>query len=207
MTISKIFYSFPLVFMMSMLLMSCVSGGMLGNKTGGKPLPDLTFDHIVPVQLTVSDIAVQNNYDPARDEKDVSSNFPTPPDILLRRYADKKFSIAQLAQNDGRIFTFIIEDASIHETLIEPDNKLLKWVRMGGKNRYDVAIKLRMFTTDIAGQESAHSVLTFKRYISIPQSYSLNEKELEQFGFLELLMKDVDEAVTISLRDKIGIAL
>ena len=188
------------------LLAACASSGH--ESSAGKPLPEMTFDHIVPLPLDVAKIDIENDYNPSADPKDVSSSLPTPPDILLRRYAEKKLSAAaKPGGSDERTLKFIIEDAHVYQQTIAPDNKMLKWLHMGGKERYDVFMRVRMYTVDAGGHQSTHSILNFTRYIAIPQNYSLAEKELEQFGFLEMLMKDADKAIEETLRDKMGLTL
>ncbi|MCB9991271.1 MAG: hypothetical protein H6867_07800 [Rhodospirillales bacterium] len=168
----------------------------------GKPLPELTFVHLDRLPVQVARIDIENRYQASADPKDVSSSFPSPPDIALRRYAENRL---QAAGGSG-VLTFVIDDATIHHSLVQPEGKIANWMGVDRKDRYDVFMRIRMYETGADGFEGTHSVLNFKRTISIPQRYSVADKELEKFKFLEMLMQDVDEAVVATLRDKMHLA-
>ena len=193
------FCSFVVVLGVAALLGGCTSSIASVENT---KLPELTFDHIMPVQVPVAAIHVENNYEVGADSRDVSSSFPTPPDIVLRRYAEHR-----LASSGGSgTLKFIIEAAHVYHRYIEPEGIIRKWMRTGGKDRYDVSMRFRMYKVFPNGSESRHSVLTVERYMAIPESTSLARREREQLAFLELLMQDIDEAVTRSLQDTLKLA-
>lgn len=165
----------------------------------GKPVPDMTFEHIEPLLLRVASIDIINNYDPAQDDKDVSNSLPTPPDIILRRYAERKFK----ADDFSETLKFVIEECYVHLHEDAPDKGLVAWVSPKAKDTYKVVMKVRMYTQNDLGEQSEHSILTFRRSIAIPQSYSVAQREFEQYQFLELLMQDVDQIITKTLREKL----
>jgi len=165
-----------------------------------KPMPELTYEHIEALPVKVARIEIDNRYESSAPH-DASSSFPTPPDIALRRYAENKLK----ASGSEGTFKFIIDGANIRHSLIQPAGKFTGWMGVGRKDLFEVNMKIRMFVVDGAGKESTHSILNMRRSISIPQRYSLSEKEQEKLNFLELLMKDVDEAVTKTLREKMNV--
>lgn len=167
----------------------------------GKPLPDLTFEHLAPLPVNVAVIEIVNRYTPGSDPRDQSSSFPTPPDVVLRRYAENRL---QAAGAEG-ILKFVIEDASIHHSLVQPAGKFTGWLGINRKDLYEIFMKIRLYGITPDGQESTHAILNMKRSIAIPQGYTLAEKEEEKFKFLEVLMKDVDKAVTTALHEKINL--
>ncbi len=185
-----------------LVLCALMLAGCTSSTPEGKPMPELTFAHIVPLPVDVAAIAVENKYDPSADPRDMSSSFPTPPDIVLRRYADKRLQ----ATGPANTLKFVIEDAPIYQSLVQPAGNFTLWMGMKRKELYEVAMKIRMFTVDDAGQESTHSILNIRRSIAIPERYSLSRKEEEKFKFLEMLMDDVDRAVTQTLTDKMNLA-
>lgn len=168
----------------------------------GKPMPELTFQHVKPLPVKAASLDIENNYDPATDPRDVSSSFPTPPDIALRRYAENRI---QPAGEQGTL-KFVIEDVHIYHSLVQPGGKLTTWMGMNRKDLYEVDMKIRMFMVDSEGKEGTHSVLNMRRSIAIPHGYSVSEKEHEKFKFLEMLMDDVDSAVTKTLAEKMRLS-
>lgn len=179
------------------LLTACTS-----SVPEGKPMPELTFQHIAPFAVNVGAVEVENRYDSSSDPNDVSSSFPTPPDILLRRYAENRL---QPAGGEG-VLKFIIEGVNVHHSLVQPAGNLSQWMGINRKDLYEVNMKIRMYELSPEGREGTHSILNMERSIAIPQSYSVADKEREKFNFLELLMKDVDTAVIQALKEKMNLA-
>ena len=161
-----------------------IKGAMLQNGV----VPENSLSNLTAIDI-------ENNYDPALDPHDVSSSFPAPPDIALRRYADHRLR----ATGDGQdTLKFVIEDSRIHRSLIQPAGKFTGWLGVKRKDLYEVAMKIRLYTVSPTGQEGTHSILNMRRSISIPHSYSVAEQEHEKSKFLEMLMQDVDDADEIS---------
>ncbi len=173
-------------------------GACSSSSPEGKPLPDMTFAHVEPFSVNVASIEIENRYDPAIDAQDVSSSFPTPPDIALRRYAENRI---HPAGSEGTL-KFIIDDVNIHHSLVQPIGNFAGWLGVKRKDLYEVSMKIRLYTVSNDGAQSVHSILNMRRSIAIPQGYSLAEKEQEKFLFLESLMKDVDETVVRTLSEK-----
>ncbi|MCB1557064.1 MAG: hypothetical protein KDJ15_07110 [Alphaproteobacteria bacterium] len=166
----------------------------------GKPLPDMTFQHMPPFPVRVDQVEIVNRYDPDRDPADFSSRFPTPPDIALRRYAETRLQAA----GEGGTFFFVIEEAKVTETVLSPASPFLRWMGAAAdKDRYDVLMTLRLYQRFPDGAETPHAVLTFEKSLTIPRSRSLADREQEQFAFLELMMQDVDQVVTATIRDNL----
>lgn len=186
-------------------LVSClfVLSGCTSSAPESKPMPELTFTHLDRMAVQVASVKVDNNYHQGSDKRDVSSSFPTPPDILLRRYAENKF---QPSSSTGTL-KFVIDGANIHHSLVQPQGKFSGWMGIGRKDLYEVTMRIKMFVEDSTGAEGTHSILNMRRSIAIPQRYSVAEKEQEKFRFLELLMDDVDQAVTRTIHEKMDIAI
>lgn len=186
-----------------MVVVLC-AGAVSGCTTSApesKPLPELTFQHITPLPVQVSAVAIENRYDAGRDPHDVSSSFPTPPDIVLRRYAENRLQPVGVAGT----LKFIIEDAHVYQSLVRPAGKFTGWMGLNKKDLYEIDLKIRMYTVTGGGEEGVHSILNIRRSIAIPHRFSVAQKEREKFLFLELLMKDIDNAVTDALKNRVRI--
>lgn len=194
------FFKLTLCISMIFVLAGCTSTTV---GTQGKPVPDMTFAHVEPLLLKVSSIDIVNNYDPSEDAEDMSNALPTPPDIALRRYAESKFK----ADDFQDTLKFVIEEVYTHVDEQPPVTGLMAWSKPSAKDTYKVVMKVRMYTQNDLGEQSEHSILTFKRSIAIPHSYSVAEREFEQYKFLETLMDDVDNVVTKTLHEKMGLTV
>ena len=178
-----------------LLMASCTS------KTSGydgKSLPDMTFAHLQPLNLNVADVEINNNYDPNLNDRDMSIDLPVSPDIAVKRYAESRF---EAVGTRGK-FIFTIENANTGYELIEPEGSLKQWMGVDRSEKFDVSVIVRFFYIDGLMNESPHSVMEFKRSITIPYSYSLARKEHEQFKFIEVMTKDIDEAITQTIQTK-----
>jgi hypothetical protein len=181
------------------LLTACSST----SKSAGKPVPEMTFAHVEPIYVNVNAVDIENLYNPDKSENDVSSTFPTPPDIALRRYAEKR--IKPSGQSQDRL-KFVIEEVQINHSYIEPSGSFSQLLKRGGKDHYDVEMRLGLYKFSPDGTMLDQSVFSLEKDITIPEGLSLAEREMEQLKFLEQLMNDVDQAVTSALRDKISAA-
>ncbi len=182
------------LFFLLLTLSACTSF----SRHSGMPLPELTFAHIEFLPVNVGSIKIENEYDPALNVGDVSSSFPTPPDIALRRYIENRLEPA----GETGVLHFVIEDAQVTQHVLEQDGILGKWLQAGERDSYEVSIRVRLYTDFAAGHQSSQSVLTLRRTLTIPDALSLAEREFEQLSFLELLMEDVGQAVTQVLEQK-----
>src|SRR5688500_13009788 len=88
-----------------------------------KPLPSLTAQFPQPYFVNAASISVETKYDPMANPKDVSSTFPTPPDIALKRYAENRF---KAAGGEG-VFHFVIEDASVFQEDMKSPSEMARW--------------------------------------------------------------------------------
>ena len=191
-------------FMRHLFVLLIIAGGLIGiggcttSTPQAKPLPDITFAHMPPFPVNVAVVNIESGYDPAQDSRDISSGFPAPPDVALKSYAAHRLQPAGPA---GRL-TFIIENVFIHQTLVKPEGDFVGWLGVGREDLYEAEMKIRMHIETEGQSGGTDSVLAIRRSLSIPQSYSVAEKEQEKFIFIEMMMKDVDTAVTSALKDK-----
>ena len=189
-------------FLSIVLTFLCVIAvGCSSTTPESKPMPSLTFEHVKPLSLNVANVEIVNEYSTQEKQNDFSSSFPTPPDIALRRYADNKLKAA----GDADTLKFVIEGANVKRSLVLPAGKFTSWMGINKKDLYEVDLRIRMFTYNDQGSQSDHSILNLRRSIAIPQRYSVADKEHEKFMFLEMLMKDVDDAVTKALDEKMDL--
>lgn len=157
----------------------------------GKPLAELTYDHIQPLYVSAENIDVVDNYNPSADPRDVSSRFPTPPDIAVRRWAERRL---QPGVGTGTL-KFVIDSVTAYETGTGPQGTLERWTKQGGLTKYDVVMKLSLSKqTDARMGNSQHS-FNVTRSVSIPDNWSIAQREAEMQRFVEEIVSAVDSAV------------
>jgi hypothetical protein len=162
-----------------------------------KPLPSLMEQFETRYYINARNITVENNYDPLRDPKDVSSTFPTPPDIAVKQYLEKKFRPAGPVGD----FRFVIHDASVYKTELNPDNKMAQWMGVGKATEYRAQIRVGLYRDSaMAGMAGAPgSEIKAERTVSIPAGVSLDQRDQYIQNFMMRLLADLDVAITSSL--------
>lgn len=111
--------------------------------------PGLTFSHVRPIQLNISQIQVTNTYVPPLKKPQVEHLMPTPLYIALERLATKMFTVGQV--NDGYVLNIVIEKASVqHKKLPEPKSIFMKWGSYPD-DQYDFDVRIGYILKDIAG--------------------------------------------------------
>lgn len=187
---------FKRIFLFTALMATAFLPGCTSSDDGrGQPVPNLTFAHIMKRPVEIGKIGIVNLYDGKDDSDDMAGLFPTPPDTALERYFENRF---EASGTQGRL-VFTIGNAAIRYSYIEADSIVLKWGRLGGLDRYDLELSLTIEIRDKkdgkARSLSTHNI-DIERYIALPESLSVVQREHEQLLFVETLVNDLDAAIT-----------
>lgn len=193
---SKTRFLLPMYLLMTVMVGAGCSTAIPPQKVNEQ---ELSFTQIPPYHVEAARIDVESIYVPGADPRDVASDFPVAPDVVVRRYAENRLQPAGLQGG----LKFIIEDARVYYSQIQQDNKIVSWMGVGRQDQYELFLRLNIYFTDEVGlQQGRQGTLNFNRTLTIPSSASLAEREEQQRAFLEQLMKDVDTAVTRALAEK-----
>lgn len=183
------FYLKLFLVILCVFLVSCTST----PKPEGKPLPEMTFSHYLPMTLDLAKVDIKNKYNPGADPADVSGTFPTSPDVALRLYAQNKL---RTKGRSGQL-VFTIEEAKVLHSVQESDNKLSRWLKQNRTETYEMFISIKLDSIKNTGKLT--TVLNMQKSFTLPESVSLAERELLQMTFLEGVVKDIDKALTESI--------
>lgn len=165
-----------------------------------KPLPSLTEQFTQPYYVNVSRVVVETKYSPLANPKDVSSTFPTPPDLALKTYAENRF---KPAGGQGTLH-FVIEDASVTKEDLKSTNSIARWVNADNRDRYTATIKIGLYR-DVQGGfgtiGASGAQLKAERTLTIPDGISLDERDRHLQGFMATLLADIDRTAIGALSD------
>jgi hypothetical protein len=170
--------------------------GCTTQTVSGKPLAELTYDNIQPLYVSAANIDVVDNYNPSADPQDVSSRFPTPPDIAVRRWAERRL---QPGVGTGTL-RFVIDSVTAHKSAKGPENTLERWTGQGATTTYNVVMKISMSKQTDARIGNSNHAFTVTRSVTIPDNWSIAQREAEMQSFVETIVAAVDEAVMGVLR-------
>lgn len=186
-----------LVSVMALAVMAAAPG-CTSQTVSGKPLAELTYDHIQPLYVSASNVDVVDNYNPSADPADVSSRFPTPPDIAVRRWAERRL---QPGVGTGTL-KFTIDSVTARQTNSAPQGTLERWTKQGGTTRYDVVMKLTVDKVTDARMGNSHHTFNVTRSVTIPDNWSIAQREAEMQTFVEEIVAAVDAAVMDVLKNE-----
>ncbi len=172
----------------------CTSAG------GGKPLSDITFQHIEQISPSVAEVSLADHTAAYPDIYDVSSVLPETPQNLVRKFVERIVPAGDL----GTLKVILVK-AYTHASIIDPGNGLGSFLELTTKDRYDIFLKVRLSYLDERGIEIKGSVLTFNRMVTVPQSYSLAKRDRVLLGALEKLSADISDTITRSLKDTLNL--
>lgn len=166
------------------VLAACSSPGI-----DGKRPPDLTFQHIRPVNLPVSDVVVEQG--PGATTASNATSFVVPFEQVIEDYIHKKI---QSVGGDKRL-KVIVEESSVKERFEPSPNKVAGFLDVAGFDIYDLNLVLNVMAEDsIGGRKGVR--LKLARMIKVTEHASVAERELRQTEGVEALFRELDTNMT-----------
>lgn len=167
-----------------------------------RPAPDFALSNLPTMMVDVTSVDIVDRYNPAADPNDISTTFAIPPVEAVKAYGRGRIR----AQGDNGRLEFIIENASVHSKLREPDSKVQRWMGVNRKDQYEISVSVRLSVLDNAGVERKGTTLTARRNLEIPDTYSLATREEKQAQALVDLIRDLDVAAVNGIYNTLGLS-
>lgn len=172
------------------LLLLCLTGCSYNPQPRGKPLPNLTYEHLNPYAAYGGATQIHQSFKPTEKMDEAISEFPVPPGILLERYASRRF----VTQGTQPKMIFNIERAAI--TKKSDEENIIGFLSGAAENAYLLDIYITMSPVAKDGKLTKPFTISMKRELFLPQRISLADKEMRQFEFLEKAIVDIDAVVS-----------
>jgi hypothetical protein len=171
----------------------CLTGCSTAHNPAGKPLAQMTFDHLQLIPINVG--ALKSHTD---DGDFASESFVVSPYDAIESYLRARFAPA----GTHGTLEAAIEDASIKHSYEPSKNKAARWMDVAGNDAYDMLVKVRLTHRDETGQVLYTTVLTGRRIARVNEHASIAEREKRQLEALETMFADLDrEILRIVLKD------
>lgn len=166
----------------------------------GKPLADVTFAHLQPLQLNLSAI---NHIDVATTKNDKSpQHFYVSIRDLFKDYSSTRFK----ANNKGiPELNIILEAVDVIYQQKESDNKLANYIGVARMDEYVISLKLNLSLMNNTSGALKGRHLNLQRIISISEHVSIAERERRQMQGVEAMFVDLDQAIIDVLRNDFGL--
>lgn len=160
-------------------------------------LPELTFSHLKPIPLKIGSIEVAETYNGEDVAYNRAASFPVTPAEALKKYLDRRFTIASEA-TDG-VLTFTIEEASLPYKIVPAEKKSLSYLGLGEQEEYTLNYRIAMEQKTAMGKPVVKTVLRYQKSRTFPRSYSLAKLEESYLTFVEDALNELDEAIVQSI--------
>ncbi len=185
-------------FRRTLMIATVITLGACAYNGGGKPLPQLDYQNIAPLNVSVGSVDVSTTYVPSVESSQAAAAFTTPPDVALRRYAESRLK----AKGYEGSLKVVIQEASVRHSVTEADNSAMKWAGVGKQDRYDLKIRIGLTDIEPDGRQPKESSIELTRFITVPQSFSIAKRETTLRDFMQTVVREVDTMVTTALQDR-----
>jgi len=176
------------------LLLSCIlllAGGLLAScdtPPHREPFPQLTYQHLAPINLDVAQIVIQDAYQPPMTDPHVDQDFPTPPATAARQWAKDRL---RAVGNDG-VAKFTILDGSAIDVPLPRTTGVSGMLTQDQSDRYDVTLTVRLDVENRMGARRASISASAQRSETVAEDMTLNEREKLWFEMTDQLMQQLN---------------
>ena len=141
-----------------------------------------------PIRLEVGAVAIERAYQPPNAAPNVDHRFPVRPLDAAVQWAETRL----VAAGGSRRARYIVRDASVVETSLEPEGGLKGLFTTEQSERYDARIVVDIEIVDSAGQVLGTASATGMRTRTVPEDITLSEREKVWFEMTDDLMRELD---------------
>ncbi len=181
-------------------LIATVSAGIAACAQVPPPtFPEITFTDKPPLQLTVNSIEVIDEYTPPGRPPNVEHEFPRQPASVVARWASDRL-VAAGGTADMRV---IVKDGAATETKLKTKKGLSGLVTDEQSKRYDAVLAVRIEVYE-AGFERAFTESEARRSQTVPQSITLNDRDMVFYDMTKALARDFDTEMERNIRQFLG---
>ena len=166
------------------LLAACASDAPISG-----PVPEIGFQHLTPIRLTVSHIERLSEYQSPLKAPNAEHLFTTSPQRAMRNWSSRRL-VPVGGPGSGAVAKFVIEDASVIETKLDTTKGLKGMLTYEPSERYDATATARLSIEDVNNGHSGEIRVTATRSVEVRENATLAEREKAWFDMTEALMRD-----------------
>lgn len=163
-------------------------------------LPEITFAHLQRFNVNVAKVEVVHQFHSPLKAPHVEHLLPTSPAKALEQWTQDRFT----AVGRSGVLRLIIEDARAVETSLTQDQSLTGKFTKQQSHRYDMTVRARLEVSDGTGKKRATASARASRSVSVREDITLNDREKTWFDTVDLLTKDFNREIDISIRRHMG---
>lgn len=159
------------------------------------PLPQMTFAQLHTIPVNVGRIDFTTETQRGSSMWDMAEDLPTPPDVAMTRYLDKRF---RATGGDG-VLRVNLQKAQITAEDVSNENVFLSYTGLADVTQYTFDVIVEMDSRYHAGQPNTKMEKRFMRKVRMPVNATIAYREAKLQRTLEEIMRDLDDSLLQSL--------
>lgn len=160
--------------------------------------PDITFNHLSPINLDVLSVTTVRGYEPSYEMPNVAHEMPVLPEAVMRQWAHDRLVASE--QGDARL-TYTIVDANVTATSLATDETLKDWFTDEQAIRYEVSLAARIDIADPSRNASGVAEAASKRSITVPEGATLNVRNETLYDLINGAIQDLNNQLDANVRE------
>ena len=150
--------------------------------------PEITFKHLPPISMDVSEISLENDYKAPGIPPNVDHLFPVRPADAAMAWGRDRL----VAAGAGKRLRYIVRDASAVETPLETKKGLTGVLTVDQSERYQLHIVVELQIIRDDGTTAGTANARVEHSVTVPEDSKLAEREKIWFKLVEDAMKELD---------------
>ena len=177
-----------MVKMLRFLAILFVVAGLAGCATPAptERFPEMTFRHLPPIQLLVSDITIESTAPQSTEPPNIGHLFPTSPETALRNWARDRLVASG---SDGTARFTILRAEAVGRSL-DTDKGFTGLFKKELSNRFEGYIAAVLTIYDRNGQRRAHVEVKAEHAVTVREDSTLADRHKIMYELVEKMMAD-----------------
>jgi hypothetical protein len=152
--------------------------------------PELTYGHLGVMRLDVEKVEIASDYQAPLKPPNVDHLFPTPPERVMRRWAQDRLAASG---TPGRYARFVITDAKVTETNLPRSTGITGAFTKDQSQRYDLSMSAAIEIREDRGNfRSGYATASTSRSRTVREDITINDREKLWFEMLEQAMNELN---------------
>lgn len=166
----------------------------------GPKYPDITFDHLPPIELDVAEIVIRTPYREPLEPPHVGEQFPVTPSRAALNWAQDRITAVGTS---GEAVVTIVESGAVEKEL-ERTEGVKGLFTKDQAQAYEVVVEMKIEARTSEGQRKGSAVMRVTKKTSVPEDATMNEREETWYQLTKDVMNSFNDAMEQQIRSSLG---
>lgn len=180
---------------LSLLVIIVSLTGCTSNNSAGKPLSEITFSHMRPMPLQVSNVVKR---DGVGQKRNITTDFSVPVDAMVDSYIESRL---RAMGGDETLFVEL-EELSVTHNVKDSTNKVAGFMGVAKIESYNIVTGFNLVLENQSNGAIRGKRFTVRRTINISEHSSVAEREMHQQKAIEEMFRDIDQSMMEILKNE-----